>query len=168
VDTARILARETEAATLLRNQLRDVAGDDADLVRDCIEGETGLHEAIEAAAKQIAADTAAVKGLDDFIDTLGNRKARLKKRIEAIKIAVRVAMEVGEIKSRELAFATISRKAVPPSLVVTDEAAIPSAFWKSPAPVLDKRALFDALKAKQEVPGATLSNGSETLALRWS
>lgn len=167
-ETLNELSREVEAAKVLRDQLRDIAGDDADLVRDCIEGETGLHEAIEAAAKQIAADTAAVKGVTDFIETMNARKDRLKKRIEGFKVALRVAMEAGGIKSKELAFATLSRRAVPPSAIVTDESAIPSRFWRSPDPVLDKKALLDALKGKEDVPGAALSNGAECLAVKWS
>jgi hypothetical protein len=67
-----------------------------------------------------------------------------------------------------LSIATLTRKPVPPKVQILDEAAIPSQFWKRADPALDKKAIGDALKAKQDVPGATLSNGGETISLRWS
>jgi hypothetical protein len=63
---------------------------------------------------------------------------------------------------------TLSLRAVPASVVLTNEADIPSAFWKTGEPKLDKRAVLATLKEKKPVPGATLSNGGSVLALKWS
>ena len=45
----RRLELEMRAAARLKEQLVTTYGDDADLIRDCIEGETSLHEAIARA-----------------------------------------------------------------------------------------------------------------------
>ena len=50
--------------------------------------------------------------------------------------------------------------------MVTDEAAVPEPFWRPQPPKLDRRALAEALKTGQSIPGATLSNGGTTLSLK--
>lgn len=159
---------ETKAAEVLREHLRDVAGEDADLVRDCIEGETRLHEMIDAAVAQISADTAHIKGIKAHMVTLKSRQSRLEERIDAFRAAIQTAMQVAELKSRETPLGTVSLKKVPPSVQIVDEAQIPAEFWKAQDPKLDKKAVLDALKEKRAVEGATLTNGGETLSLRWS
>lgn len=164
----RALERETDAARVLRDHLAEISGDDAELIRDMIEGETSIRELIDAAVEQIGRDRAAVMGIDAFMEQQANRKHRLERRQEAFRVAVRVAMEVAELSKHDLPIATVSRKPLGPKLVTTDEAAIPSAFWKPQPPKLDRKAVTDALKDKQQVPGAELSNGGETLQIRWS
>jgi hypothetical protein len=66
-----------------------------------------------------------------------------------------------------LPLCTITRKAVPPKAQITDEAQIPSRFWKRADPTLDKKAILDALKDKEIIPGAVLSNGTETVQVKW-
>jgi hypothetical protein len=99
-------------------------------------------------------------------DDLAARRDRIEKRIALRKVAILVAMQSGEIQKIETPAGTISRKAVPPSALILDEAAIPAEFWKPQDPKLDKKAVLDALKAKQDVPGAQLSNGGETIQTR--
>jgi Siphovirus Gp157 len=50
--------------------------------------------------------------------------------------------------------------------LILDEAILPAKFWKAQDPKLDKKAVLDALKAKEDVPGASLSNGGETISIR--
>lgn len=167
IDNASRLQRETEAARILREQLADLADGDEAAIRDTIEGETNLHELIAKVIEDVAADEASVAGIAGHIETMEARKARLKKRIEFRRSAVLNAMAIGEVKKIELPIATVSRQAVAPSVVITDEAQIPSEFWKRADPKLDKTAIKAALKDKREIPGATLSNGGETLAIRF-
>jgi hypothetical protein len=77
------------------------------------------------------------------------------------------AMELAEIKKREAPAGTVSLKRVPPCAIITDESAIPSRFWKAQAPKLDKAAVSHALRDEGvDIPGATLSNGTLTIAIR--
>lgn len=53
----------------------------------------------------------------------------------------------------------------PPAVEVLDERAVPSGFWSVPAPVLDRRAVLEALKAGEAVPGAAIVQ-RESLRIR--
>jgi len=162
------LHQQTCAAKVLLEQLRDLEADDDDVVRDSIEGETDLHEAIEAAVKRLGDDLAAIEGLEAYIKKLDGRKARLKKRVDTTREAIANAMELARLPKMETPLATIAQKKVPPKVIIADEADIPSDFFKPQPPKLDKKAVMDALKAKQAVPGTQLSNGGTTISVRWS
>ena len=161
-----LLHKHTRAADVLKEQIREIAGDDTDLIRDMIEGETPLRDLIAMGAEQNVIDSALVAGISEAMTTLRQRKERIEQRIELRRVALLVAMQSAEIKTIETPAGTLTRKAVPPSALILDEAAIPSGFWKASDPRLDKRAVLDALKAGNEVPGAQLSNGGETLQIR--
>jgi hypothetical protein len=156
----------TQSADVLKEQLREIAGDDVDVIRDTLEGEIDLRGLIALAAEQNGLDAASVSGLDEFIDKLQDRKGRIVKRIGMRRAAILAAMQSGEIKTLETPAGTITRKAVPPSVLIVDEAAIPAEFWKPSDPKLDKKAVGEALKAGREVAGAMMSNGGETLQVR--
>lgn len=168
-DASHTLYRETEAAKTLRAQLADIlTGDDDDVIADMIEGETNLHEAIGQAIELLAADSAAVVGIEDLIEKLKKRRDRFALRVDNTRTALSVALEQAGRKVFEHPVATLSLKAVGASVAVTDEAAIPSEFWKPQAPKLDKAALKAALKDKREIPGATLGNGGSTIQVRFT
>ena len=167
-DHSHQLQRETEAARVLRAQLLALADGDEEVVRDTIEGETNLHELIENVVADVASDCASVDGIKAHIEAMRGRKERLEARIESRRAAILNAMAIGEIKKMELAIATLTRKPTPPKVQTVDEALIPSEFWKRAEPTLDRKALLEALKDKREVPGASLSNGGESLMMRWS
>jgi hypothetical protein len=162
------LYRETEAAKTLRAQLADIIAGDDELAADAVEGETNLNEAIEAAVQMLADDMAAIKGINDYIEKFTARKERIKQRIEHMRTALGVALEQAGKKRFDHPAVTLSLRAVAPSVSVTNEADIPSAFWKAGEPKLDKRAVLATLKEKKPVPGAQLSNGGTSLALKWS
>lgn len=161
------LYRETEAAKILLAQIADIIGDDEEAKADVVEGQTNLVEAIDLAVQQLVDDMAAIKGLNDYIEKLTARKERLQDRVAHFRTALASAMEQAGRKKIDHPAVTLSLRAVASSATVTDEAAIPSKFWKPSDPKLDKKAVLAALKAKEDVPGATLSNGGQTLALTW-
>lgn len=162
------LHRETEAARTLLANLADVIGDDADMKRDTVEGETSLNEAIDQAVWMLAADIAHIKGLNEYIDTFIKRKERLQQRVENMRAALAVAMEQAGRKKIEHPAVTLSLRPTAPSVLVTDEALIPSKFWEPAEPYLVKTRIRKAIKEGEQVPGATLSNGGVSLAVSWS
>ena len=162
------LFKETEAAKALRANLADIIGDDEDFAADVVSGETNLNEAIDAAVKRMVDDEIAISGLETMISALAARLDRHQERVKSMKTAIAVAMEQAGRKKIEHPAVTLTLKATPASVIITDEAAIPSRFWKPKDPTLDKRAIGDALKNKIDVPGATLSNGGSTLQAKWS
>lgn len=167
-DVSHTLYRESEAAKVLLAQIADIIGDDEEAKADAVEGETNLLEAIDLAVQQLVDDLAAIKGINDYIEKMTARKERLQNRVAHFRTALAAAMEQAGRKKIEHPAVTLSLRAVAASVAVSDEAAIPSEFWVTGAPKLDKRALLAALKDKRQVAGACLSNGSVTLALTWS
>lgn len=162
----REFSKETEAAKLLLEQLKDVLGEDDAFLADSIEGQTGLFELMDAAAVQLVTDIGLLNGIDLATQKLTIRSERIKKRIETLRECVRGAMEVAELKKRECPAGTFIRKGQAQKVVITDESAIPSNYWMPQPPKLDKAAVAAALKNKETVLGAELSNGGETIAFR--
>lgn len=187
------LQMQIEAAKLLREQLADLVAGDPEFVRDMIEGETTLHEQIAALVASEREDRAIAEGTARLMDRLKARKAQVESRADTKRTLITQAMVIGELSAIETPAGRVTLKAVPPACIVTDEADIPTRFWKSPPPVLDKKPLVDALKARAaafsdaekiedpeeraaalakadaeypEIPGATLSNGSRTIQIR--
>lgn len=165
-DMQRTLRDEAESARVLLANLRDIIGDDEEAAAGAIEGETNLIEAIAAAVEQIAADEAHAEATVAVMKRYSERKGRLEARAERARAAISVAMDMAGLKKLELPQAVLTIKATPAKAIVTDEAAIPSKFWKPADPKLDKKAVLDALKAGETVSGAELSNGGTTLQIR--
>lgn len=160
------LFQTTRAADVLKEQLREIAGDDAEVVCDTLEGEFDLPGLICKAVSENASDGALVKAIRQLEDDLAARRDRVEKRVSHRKVAILAAMQTAEMKTLETPAGTVTRKAVPPSLLVLDEAAIPAEFWKAQEPKLDRKALAEAVKAGAVIPGAQMSNGGETIQTR--
>ncbi|MBY5465245.1 siphovirus Gp157 family protein [Rhizobium leguminosarum] len=163
------LARQAEAAKRLMSNLRSQGvDDDQELVSDTIEGETSLIEAIEAALAEIDECDIHVAGLKAKEAEFAARRRRLEERAERIKATIEQAMIATDQESFRLPTATLTLAKRAASLIVTNEADIPTRFWieqERPAPKLDKKALRAALD-KEPIPGATLDNGSRSLSVR--
>lgn len=161
------LHREIEAAKTLKAQLHDLIGGDEQVMADVVEGETNLNEAIDEVVSHLVQDYAALRGLDSMMEDLSKRRERIKQRIDNIRTMIAVALDQAGKKKVEHPAVTLSIRAVAPSVVVVDEAQIPSKFWKPADPKLDKKAVLEHLKNSELIPGTTLNNGSTTLAVSW-
>lgn len=160
--TAERLQRETIAAADLLAALRI---DDDDLAHDMVEGETSFLEAIAAALAEIDDCEIVVDGCKAKESQIADRRHRSERRIEKLRAAIEQAMCVTDLPQVKLPTATLTIKAVPPKPIVTDEAAIPSEFWKPQPPKLDRAALNKAAKDRP-VPGVEMSNGGVALQVR--
>lgn len=167
LNIAHDLKTETHAARSLLLSIRDVVDGDEEATSDAIEGETDLFEAIHAALMRLAELDAYAEGIKIHMSTMKARAERFDAQADKIRAAITHAMETVGVKKIERDIATVSLRSSPPKVVVTSEADIPSSYWKEPPPVIDKKAILDALKAKQAVPGAQLSNQSTTVQIRW-
>lgn len=156
------LGREAEAArSLLASILDDL--DDVSFAHDLIEGETGLVEAVDAALGEIDAQLVIADGCDVRMNILAERKAKAKRRVETLRGLIEQALLVADQPTIKAPTGTVTVKQVAPKRIVTDEASVPSQFWKTPEPVLDKAALRDA---EGDVAGTTFTNGSTSLTIR--
>lgn len=162
-----MLAEEAEAARVLLLNLRDVLAGDDDATEDAIEGETSFKDAAVKAVERLAEIDAMQDAIKSQRDNLAARAQRLDAQAGSIRAALVSALATANLSKLELPLATLSRKPTPPKAVPIDEAAIPTRFFKRADPKLDLRALLQALKDGETVPGAELSNGGETIAIRW-
>lgn len=161
------LKEQTRLAQGLLQTFANILVDDEQAAADMIEGETSLDEAMSKAVKRIAALETMDTALTLMAEQIGARRSRLKAQGDSLRTAITIALEATHTKRLELPFATVSRRVVPPKAQIITEAEIPSQFWKRADPKVDMRALLAALK-EGPVPGAELSNGSETISIKWS
>lgn len=164
----RKLYLETQAAERLKEKLTAAYGEDVGLIRDCIEGETSLHEAIGRAALELAAVEGEKDGIEIAIAKLKERLTRHCSRAQGIRDAIQVALETAELTSLKTPAATLSMRASPPRVEISDEAAIPAVFKVQPPPTADKKAIGAALKSGEPVPGCSLSNQPPALSVRFT
>lgn len=163
----RELEREAEAARSLLANIRDVMALDDGEAMTVVEGETNLIEAIGKAVDRIGELKAHEAAIAELAVSLSTRKARFEQQGDLLRAAVQSAMAAAGMKKLELPQATLTCKAIAPKAIILNEADIPSKFWKAQDPKLDRKAVLDALKAKEAVAGAELSNGGETIQIRW-
>ena len=163
----RRLELETKAAQRLKEQLVAVYGEDADLIRDSIEGETSLHEAIGRATLELAAVEGEKEGIELAIAKLKARLTRHCDRAAGIREAIFRALEAAELPKLKTPAATLSVRPSPPRVEITEPSLIPAVFKVMAEPTIDKRAIGDALKSGESVPGAMLSNSPPALQVRF-
>lgn len=165
---SRTLTLEIEAAKRLKDKLIEAYGEDVDLIRDMVEGETSLHDAIAKAAFELAAVEGEKDGIEIALAKLKERHARHATRAEGIRNAIQAALETAELKSLKTPAATLSMRVSPPRLEITDASQIPAIFMVQPPPVPDKNAIKEAMKNKEAIPGCVLSNQPPSLSVRFS
>lgn len=139
---------------------------DEETLRDTLEGLTNLNEMLAEIVRSELDDEVLADALRQRLSDMRERLTRLEVRIEVKRATIAFAMEEAKIPRLTLPEATVSLRELPPRLVVTDEGAIPGAYWRPQAPKLDRKSLTDALKAGLSEPGALLSNGGVTIAVR--
>ena len=157
------IQRESEAA---RDLLAAIGDDDEATLHDMIEGETGLLEALTTAVCIIDEAEAQIAGCKDREKVFADRRAQAERRISRIRSQIEQAIAFVDVQTWKLPTATLTIKAVPPKPIYDDEAAIPARFWRAGDPKIDKSAIADAIKAGEEIPGITMSNGSISLQIR--
>lgn len=187
------LGKQIEAATILREQIASLVEGDADFLAEAIEGETSLFEQVDALVISVRRDEALSTGTDRLIKELKGRQDALDKRAEMKRALIGSALEIAGVKKRATPAGTVTVKDVPRKVVIADESALPSRYLRQADPTPDKKAIGDALKAREaawaeakkitddvaraealakvgtdfpDVPGATLSNGGRTIQIR--
>lgn len=161
--TADALRWEADAA---RDLIAELNSDDAALVHDMTEGETGLMEAIDAALDEIDGADVVIEGCKAKIAQLKERADAAERRQERVRTLLEQAMLVAGLDTVKRPCATLSVSRRAPKPIYTDESAIPTRFWKQPDPVLDRAAINAAVKDGEAVPGVSLSNGGTSLTIR--
>jgi hypothetical protein len=142
----------------------ELAEDDV-LRADMIEAETTVHEFLSRVLRRLAERQALAVGISEYAKDIGERKARVERGCEALRDLIFKIMNDAKLRKVELPEATLSVRATGPKVIITDEAALPDICIKIKREP-DKTAIKESLASGQHVPGAELSNGSETLSIR--
>jgi hypothetical protein len=139
---------------------------DGQTLADTVEGLTDLHEIVAAIVRAALADEALATGLKGRIAEMQDRLARLQdsasKRRQIAK-DVMVELDIKKITAPDF---TVSIRPGMPSLLVLDEAVVPSIYWQPVAPQLDRQGLLSELKEGADITGVTLSNPEPVLSVR--
>ena len=141
--------------------------DDEQLRADVLEGETDFHSIMSRIIAGIRNANAFADAVKAMRDQLMERQAAHQRRAEAMRLMAQRLMETAQLRKLTLPEATVSVRLGSPSVVITDEQAIPAKFQRHKIEI-DKTALKEALKAGETVAGAALSNSPDGLTIRWT
>ena len=151
----------------LKAELKAMFADiDDETLHDTLEGISSLSEALAAVVRTYLDDLSLAAALGMRIADMQDRLARFEARAEKKRALVTQVMEQGELTKVQEPDFTVSLRAVPPGLVVSDETQIPADYWKPQPPKLDKKRLLANLNAGQAILGASLGNGGATISVR--
>lgn len=136
---------------------------DEQTMLDTLEGMAGDLETkatnIAALARNIDAAAAAIKEAES---AMAKRRKALENRAERLREYLMANMNRTGITKIESPWFVIAVRNNPESLIVTDEASIPSEYFEQlppPPPSLDKKRLKEAIKSGLVVDGAHLERG---------
>lgn len=162
-DLAHHVAMHERLRELLKEQYAEI---DGETLRDTLEGISTLPEALSAVIRSYLDDLSLAAALGLRLADMKERLERIELRADKKRLLVKDVMERADLKKLNEPDFSAFLQAVPPGLLVSDEIAIPSEYWKPQAPRLDHLGLLSALKAGKAVPGASLGNGGLTISVR--
>jgi hypothetical protein len=135
-------------------------------LRDSIDGETALLDVVAGLLTDALDDEYTCEAITMSIKDRQARRDRYELRaIRRREAALKIMQAIGERKLERPEF-TASIRAVPPSVVVEDVAALGSYHLRPVKYEPDKARIKETLLAGVPVTGARLTNGGETLTVR--
>ena len=139
---------------------------DEQTLADTVEGLTDLHEIVTAIIRSALADEALATGLKSRMADMQERLDRLQDRASKRRQIAKDVMVELDLKKVTAPDFTVSIRPGMPSLLVLDEAAVPSIYWQPVAPRLNRQELLSELKEGADIKGVTLSNTEPVLSVR--
>ena len=139
---------------------------DEQTLADTVEGLTDLHEIVAAIVRAALADEALATGLKGRIAEMQDRLARLQDSASKRRHIAKDVMVELDIKKITAPDFTVSVRPGMPSLLVLDEAAVPSIYWEPREPRLNRQGLLNELKDGADIEGVALSNPEPVLSVR--
>lgn len=161
-----IIAQTKEMVRRLLDDFPELNEDDA-LKLDAIEGETDFNNLMRRLVIEAKAAAAMAEGCIATMNEMAERSDRLSARENRTRWTIASLMDVAGLKKLPLPEATISlsRRGPYPAHPNMDE--LPEKFIRTKtirSP--DMKAIADAIKAGETIPGVTMTNGSSVLTIR--
>ena len=151
----------------IRDRLRSQDPDiDERTLADTVEGLTDLHQILEAIIRAALEDQALANGLKVRMGEMQERLARFEDRASKRRQIAKDVMVELDLKKLQAPDFTASIRAGMPSLMVIDEAAVPSIYWEPRDPKLNRQGLLADLKQGAEITGVSLANPEPVLSVR--
>lgn len=142
---------------------------DEQTIADTLEGMSGALEVkaqnVVMFARNLEATATAIKEAET---AMASRRKAIEHRAAGLRRYALSAMQFAGVQSIECPYFKLAVRKNPPAVEVFDAAQIPAQFMRTPEPpppAPDKKAITEAIKAGQEVPGARLVSG-ERLEVR--
>jgi hypothetical protein len=139
---------------------------DEQTLADTVEGLTDLHEIVTAIIRSALADEALAAGLKGQITDMHERLDRLQDRASKRRQIAKDVMVELDLKKITAPDFSVSIRPGLPSLMIIDEASVPSIYWQPGAPRLKRQELLTELKDGAEIEGVALSNPEHVLSVR--
>ena len=155
-----------EIATTYRADAARLADLDlpAEVVTDTLDAMAGELEVkaqnVVMYARNLQATATAIK---DAEEQMARRRKAIENRAKHLLDYVQGCMETAEVQKIECPYFKLAIQAKPPSVDVYEPGLIPAQYMtqpEPPAPAPDKRAIAEAIKSGEEVPGARLVRGT--------
>ena len=124
-----------------------------------------VQNAVIAVARQAREARAMAEAAKAMADETAGRAARFMRRHDAMRGVLLAALDALGTRKIEGPDVTVSLRAGRSETVITDEAQIPDAYWRT-VRTLDKAALREDLKQGVVVDGAELANGLPSVTIR--
>jgi len=135
-----------------------------EVVTDTLDAMAGELEAkaqnVVMFAKDLQATAAAIKEAEA---AMAKRRQAIEGRAKHLLEYVQGCMETAQVQRIECPHFRLAIQAKPPSVDVYEPGLLPAQYLRTPeppAPSIDKKAIADAIKAGQDVPGARLLAGT--------
>ena len=133
---------------------------------DTVEGLSDLHQILEAIIRAALEDQAMANGLKVRMGEMQERLARFEDRASKRRQIAKDVMVELDLKKLQAPDFTASIRPGMPSLMVIDEAAVPSIYWEPRDPKLNRQGLLADLKQGAEITGVSLANPEPVLSVR--
>ena len=139
--------------------------DDEILRADMLDGATDIEAVLTSLFRSSSRDKSMADAITARIDQMSARRARFKSRVEFARSLMLKVLQSADRKKFELPEATLSQRASQPQIVgeVSGDDLPDDLVRISREP--DRVKIREALLARREVPGLTLSNSPPTLAV---
>lgn len=139
---------------------------DEQTLADTVEGLTDLHEILIAIIRSALEDESLVAALKCRLADMQGRINRFQDRASKRRQIARDVMAELNLKKITAPDFTVSVRPGMPSLMVVNEEAVPSIYWRPSEPRLDRQELLNDLKEGADIEGVTLSNPEPVLSVR--
>ncbi len=141
--------------------------EDETLRADMISGSTDAEEILAKVVDRMMEAESMVEAIRKRVRDLEARGVAFDRRSDAMRALALRIMNAAQTRKVPLPEATLSIRAVPPAVMINDWTQIPPEFTVTKTEVKpDREKIRLALKEGREIPGAYLTNGSETLSVR--